>query len=234
MNTRMQRLPGALTGVLAAVLGFGLVDTLVQALAVAPHARSGADGRLYHHTKNITRIGGSPDDVRSVVWRAVFLDDRDVPPPAQEWQQAITASLRPSPRPSHVVVLPADGDDALQWSLPGAYWAAYAGVPVVFVGRDGGSPDTIDALRQYQAPVYVIAPEHLVTDSYLERVRALDVPVVRVTGTDPVSHAVTLAEYRDARTGFGWGRPHAARTGYFSGSAPCGWRRAPASSSPGP
>ena len=110
-------------------------------------------------------------------------------------------------------MLPADGAGALAWALPGAYWAAYARVPVFFAGEAGLSAEDIRSLRALNVPVYVIAPPALIPDDVLDTLE--DLPVERIADDELSAHAIRIAEYRDPDTEFGWGRVPAQHDGYF-------------------
>ena len=202
-------IPVSLAAVLGLLLLFGVFNVLRENSKVAPWAAKAENHRVHYHLKNTTRIGGTLEDVRATVQRAVFLDEGP-PPPARAWQDDVRTAARPGEDPSHAVVLPTGADDALAWALPGAYWAAYARVPVFFAGSDGMSAEDRGALRVLDVPTYVLAPDDLVPDAALS-----GVDFERIAGGDPASHAVRLARYRNEETGFGWGREADEHDGYF-------------------
>jgi hypothetical protein len=214
LNVVLMRIPLVLTLVIVAVLTFGLLYTLKKNIVVAPWAAEGQEGRLHFHSKNVTRVGGSPGEVARAIQRAVFLADEGAPAPVYAWRETLSRMLRPLPDARHGVVLPSEGEEADRWALPGAYWAAYARVPVFFAGGDEIPENVRAELRERKLPLYVVAPRDLVSDAVLNQLRASG-PVTRVAGSDLASHAVLVAEYRDQTTGFGWGRTHDRRTGYF-------------------
>jgi hypothetical protein len=202
----------ALAAITAAIILFGLLYTLDKGIEVAPHAAEGADGRFHYHTKNVTRFLGSADEVYRDVQRAVELETSGASLPA-DWRALVRQSIRIAEPVRHVVVLPA-ADDAAPWALPGAYWAVYGQVPVVFVGRDRIDAAELDRLRGYAVPIYLLAPREIVSDQVLEQLRAV-APAMRVAGKGLAGHAVRIAEYRDWETGFGWGREAEQHDGYF-------------------
>jgi hypothetical protein len=191
----------------ALVLLFGLGYVLQQNLRVAPWAEAADVGRHHPHLKNLTRFAGDRDAVRRAVHLATALSP-DPPPRPASLQAAVDGAVRVAERPRHAVVLPND----LVWALPGAYWAAYAGVPVVFAGPAGLSGDGAQQLARWGVPAVVLAPPEIVPD---EALGELPVPVRRVAGRTPAGHAVRIAETRHEDIGFGWGRTHFARFGYF-------------------
>lgn len=207
--------PALVAALVTAIIGFGLGYTLKQAIVVAPWAEQAQVGRLHSHTKNVTRLSGSPAEVQAAVHRAVYLEeDGGMAADYSNWQAAIATAVQVSESPTHVIALAGEGEQALAWALPGAYWARYAGVPVVFLAPDSVSAETEALLRDYRLPVYVLAPASRVADAVIEHIRQrLLIPVGRVSGDDLPSHAVAIAQYRDST--FGWGRTHDQRDGYF-------------------
>ena len=208
----------ALVGFVAVVLAFGLAETLRKNLEPAPRAQEAQRGRLHPHLKNITRFGGAPEHVARSVHRAVFLADQgtdEMVAQPMAWRRRIeNAAARPDGnRPAHVIVLAEEGPDAPAWALPGAYWAVWAGAPVVFVGRGGVTPGIARRLRELRRPAYVIAPSTHIPDRIVAAIGEI-VPVRRVAGDSLASHAVTVAEVRDPTTGFGWGRNASEVDGY--------------------
>ena len=205
----MMRGPTVLAVVVILVLSTGLLLVLKENVRVAPWAEHGAEGRLHPHLKNATRISGDVERVRDAVREALSFDTAtgSVPVAASDWRAQIAALTGWSGAPQHVVALAAEGDDPAVWALPGAYWAAYAGAPVVFVGRDSPGAEAEALVGRLGLPLYVLAPPELVSDAVIERL-ASSAPTERVAGDTPAEHAVRLAEYRDEATGFGWGRRH--------------------------
>ena len=133
----------------------------------------------------------------------------------REWRARVRA-LTPTPGAQHdyLVVLPGEGENAMAWALPGAYWAVYDRAPVLFSGVDGLMPKDLDTVERLQKPLYLLAPPALVDEEAAARIgeRA---PLRRVAGDDPERHALELATFRDEDSGFGWGRVYEERYGYF-------------------
>ena len=204
-------------GFCAAVIGFGLLLTLYKGVLVAPHTHEGKEGRGHLHMKNVTRLGGTPEDVASAIRTAVDLV-RDLPAQQSgqsvDWRKQIHDQIQPAGTPQHVVALPQEGTNASVWALPGAFWAVYAGSPVVFVGEKSAGAEALATVRKYNAPVYLLAPESVVSDDVLRELSGIR-ETHRVSGESYAAHAVRIAEYRDERTGFGWGRTQEQRLGYF-------------------
>ena len=210
----MMRGPTVLGVFTAGVISIGLMLVLKENAQVAPWADSGSRGRLHQQTKNVTRLGGDEEAVRRAVLRAVGLGGSARAGQAGDWRGQVRLSAGWDPRPRHVVALPGAGEEAPVWALPGAYWAAFAGSPVVFLDRESPGAEAEALVRRYGLPVYVLAPRSLVSDAAVARLSAL-APTRRVAGGDPASHAVKLAEYRDEDTRFGWGRDNADLETWF-------------------
>lgn len=217
MSSRYQFLPWLPVGiavVLFLVLAYGLGLVLWKNLQVAPWAETAAEGRRHFHMKNTTRLSGTADEVRSQVWRAVYLEERaDGGASGDSWTEAVRTLVRKRSSPQHVVILPND-DDSLPWALPGAYWAVASGSPAVFIDRDQVGPEAQRLLQEHGLPAYVVVPTDIISDEVLAQIGTI-VPVRRIAGDNLAEHAVVLAEYRDPATGFGWGRTYDARNGYF-------------------
>ncbi len=210
-----KHIPLILAVVFFLIISFGLASVLRENLRVAPRRDTAENGRLYAHMKNTTRFSGTLETVRSDIRRAVLLEDS--PQPGDEttpWQDVITGAISVSEPVRHVVVLPSEGGSALAWSLPGAYWAIYSGSPVVFAGTDSLDAGALARIREYGAPAFVAAPESLLSDRALGQIRAV-VQARRVAKGSLAAQAVHLAEFRDPDSGFGWGRTHDSRNGYF-------------------
>jgi hypothetical protein len=87
--------------------------------------------------------------------------------------------------------------DAPAYAMPAAGWAAESGEPILFVSSSGVPDATKQALLAHQRPrIYVLGPSSVVPDSVLAQLAKYG-SVKRVSGTDPVSNAVTFATYRD-------------------------------------
>lgn len=212
---QMMRTSAALAILASLVLAFGLGLTFKKNMSVAPWATDGFDGRIHLHMKNVTRIGGSFDAIDRAVRRAVLSDSEAGAVTVSDWRERLRQSVQTEIGASrHVVVLASEGDGAAAWALPGGYWAAYANVPVVFVERERIPSDTHQTLQGRALRFYVLAPDELVSDRVVDQLREFG-EVTRIAGRDLAAHAVALAEYRDERTGFGWGRTYDRRTGYF-------------------
>jgi hypothetical protein len=95
---------------------------------------------------------------------------------------------------SDVVI--ASGDDPA-YAMPAAGWAAESGDPILFVNHSGVPQPTRQALLSHQKPhLYVLGPSSVIPDSVLTQLSKYGT-VKRVGSSDPLSNAVTFAEYRD-------------------------------------
>lgn len=213
------RVLGMISGGVIAII---LALVLIENTRVAPWAQHGAEGRLHFQMKNVTRLGGDAAAVRAAVERALAYG---APAPGGQgdstaggsvvdgeplgWRKRVTATAGWASPPRHVVILPGGGERAALWSLPGAYWAAFSGAPVVFVDAAVAGADAVAALRGHELPAYLLAPPSLVSNEALARLEQRlgpEIPIERIAGDDLAAHAVLLASYRDADTDFGWGR----------------------------
>ena len=202
-----------LAGVVILILGFGLTNLIKEDLEVAPWTNTASEGRLMGHTKNVTRML-QPDPAalheyltEAINYRGVKLATQA--PTQDNWTAFVQESITVKPRAKHVLLLPAAGEEALQWSLPALYYAYYYGSPVIFV--TDGQADESNLQRYQNLPAYLIGPEELVPDAVGEPFARTE----RMVGRNLADHAVRLAEYRDEATEFGWGRPADRQTGYF-------------------
>ena len=209
----MTRAPAVLAVAMLLVIAFGLGNVLYKNLKVAPEAAHGIDGRLHYQLKNVTRLAGGAEEVRRAVQRAVTLEDSAAASPG-DWRSKILNATGQARRPGHVVAIGGEGDHALPWALPGAFWAAYAGVPVVFLGKGSAGAEALAEVKRRGLPVYVLAPGKLVSGAVLAELAKV-APVRRIAGDTLSDHAVRIAEYRDPESGFGWGRTHERLDTYF-------------------
>ena len=98
-----------------------------------------------------------------------------------------------------VIIAPADGP---AFAMPAAGLAARTGAPVLWADRDKLPPQTRQALRSRKEPrIYVLAPVAQISQDVLRELGELGA-VQRVSGIDPVRHAIEVARFADGR--FGW------------------------------
>ena len=102
--------------------------------------------------------------------------------------------------PEHIVVV---NSDAPGYAMPAAAWAARAGDPVLFAGRDDVPPPTMAALRRHAAAaVYVLGPESVISKSVVSQIGRVSASVQRVGASGIVQNALSFARYTDGT--FGW------------------------------
>lgn len=104
-------------------------------------------------------------------------------------------------RTSDRVLIVSSEDPA--YAMPAAAWAAKAGDPILFSGRDAAPEDTVRALQAHQRPkIYLLGPEKVLSKTVAEQLGQLG-SVTRISGKDPVSNAIAFARFIDGS--FGWG-----------------------------
>ena len=98
-----------------------------------------------------------------------------------------------------VIIAPADGP---AYAMPAAGLSARTGAPVLWSDRDKLPAATKQALRTRKEPsIYVLAPPTSISQNVLRELGELGA-VKRVSGPDPVRHAIEVARFADGR--FGW------------------------------
>lgn len=194
--------------VLGGILTLALLTVLMENIQVVPTAEDGADKRLHHQMKNVTRLPGDEEAVLAAIERAVSFNGRSAIGPTTDWQSAVQAATGWRRGARHVVGLPGEGGDAKLWSLPGAWWAAFAGSPTVFLPRDQLDPAARARIIDLELPVYILAPPELIGEAVVDAIADVT-PVERIAGATLAEHAVRIASFRDLDTDFGWGREHA-------------------------
>ena len=104
-------------------------------------------------------------------------------------------------RPSQRVVVVGADDPA--YAMPAAAWAAKAGDPVLFVGRNSIPPDTRAALKAHAQPkIYLLGPPASVGRNVERQLGAFG-RVQRIGAADPALSSIAFARYVDPS--FGWG-----------------------------
>ena len=102
--------------------------------------------------------------------------------------------------PQHILLV---GSDQAGYAMPAAAWAARAGDPVLFTGRNQVPSATLAALRRHAAAtVYVLGPESVISKSVIQQVGRVSASVQRVGATGIVQNALFFARYSDGS--FGW------------------------------
>jgi ell wall binding domain 2 (CWB2) len=102
--------------------------------------------------------------------------------------------------PQHVVIAP---EEAPEFAMPAAAWAARSGDPVLFSAAKRLPAATAAALERHpKVPVYVLGPSSAISSKVVREIAKIDKRVRRVSGEDPVQNAIALARYADGD--FGW------------------------------
>jgi hypothetical protein len=102
--------------------------------------------------------------------------------------------------PQHILLV---SSDQAGYAMPAAAWAARAGDPVLFTGRNQVPSATLAALRRHAAAtVYVLGPQSVISKSVIQQVGRLSARVQRVGATGIVQNALFFARYSDGS--FGW------------------------------
>jgi hypothetical protein len=102
--------------------------------------------------------------------------------------------------PQHVVLV---SEDAPEFAVPAAAWAARSGDPVLFTAARALPPATASALKRHpKVPVYILGPSSAISSDVFREVARIDPSVHRVSGEDAVENAIALARYSGG--GFGW------------------------------
>jgi hypothetical protein len=100
---------------------------------------------------------------------------------------------------SAVVVAPSS---APEYAMPAAAWAAKAGDPVLWSGKDSLPAATKAAIAAHRRPrIYVLGPASAISDAVVKRLGNLGT-TRRVSGADPAASSVAFARFNDGK--FGW------------------------------
>ena len=107
--------------------------------------------------------------------------------------------LAPKP-PAHIVIAP---EDAPEFAMPAAAWAARSGDPVLFAAGDDLPPPTVAYLEKHtRAPIFLLGPDSVISSELLREAEQIGGKATRIGGEDPVANAIALARY--GKGGFGW------------------------------
>jgi len=100
---------------------------------------------------------------------------------------------------SSVVVAPSS---APEFAMPAAAWAAKAGDPVLWAGKDSLPAATKAAIAAHRRPrIYVLGPASAISDAVVKQLGNLGT-TRRVSGADPAANSVAFARFNDGK--FGW------------------------------
>jgi len=107
--------------------------------------------------------------------------------------------------PQSVIIVSLE-EEAKLYSIIASNWIAHMPEPVLFVTKDGIPEATIDALklRENKANIYVLATEGVISDNILSSLKEYG-KVTRIEGDTPVEASIKFAQFKDEKTGFGWG-----------------------------
>jgi hypothetical protein len=98
-----------------------------------------------------------------------------------------------------VVVAPSS---APEFAMPAAAWAAKAGDPVLWAGKDSLPAVTKAAIAAHRRPrIYVLGPASAISDAVVKQLGNLGT-TRRVSGADPAANSVAFARFSDGK--FGW------------------------------
>lgn len=107
--------------------------------------------------------------------------------------------------PESVIIVSPEEKSKL-FSLPAVNWIAHMPEPVLFVNKDDIPEATLAALevRKKKPNMYILGPESVISKKVEEQLSEIGT-VTRIAGEDPVSNAISFAQFKDQDTGFGWG-----------------------------
>ncbi|MDX6652184.1 MAG: hypothetical protein QOJ38_965 [Solirubrobacterales bacterium] len=154
-------------------------------------------------------LGSGGEEVVAALQRQnIKLSQLSAPSPAK-----LAADLVPyrggwAQRYSNNIVIVSQTAD--EYGLPAAAWSAFSGDTLTFVDRNSVPADTKALLVQRQKlridkpAIYLIGPKSVISTSVESELGKYGT-VKRIAGIDAADTAVHLAEYKDSKTGFGWG-----------------------------
>ena len=198
---------------MASLLGLRLCSPEVGGalMLVGPEAPGESDlehvAGLVNEDQRAVILGEVPGEITRRL--ATHFELEHLPGSSTELAIAVDTYLERETSPSErVILVPADD---LRFALPAATWVALTGDALFPVGRDQLCPDLAGHLRDRQSQLgpelemnlYLLAPRSLATSSLLETLNDYGQPI-RVTGYDPYEHSLSLAQFYDAGTQFGW------------------------------
>jgi len=98
-----------------------------------------------------------------------------------------------------VIVAPSS---APEFAMPAAGWAAKAGDPVLWSGRDSLPAATKAVITAHRRPrIYVLGPPSVISNDVVKELGELGT-TRRIDGAEPVANAIAFARFTDGR--FGW------------------------------
>lgn len=110
------------------------------------------------------------------------------------------AKLSKLENPDHLLVV---SEDAPEFAMPAAAWAARSGDPILFATKEEVPEATIEVIERHpKASVYVLGPPSAIGAKALEELEKAAGRVTRVGATDPVESAIAFARFSEGS--FGW------------------------------
>lgn len=194
------------------VIGFGLILTLMEGVETAGLVSPDHDpeeGRLVMHMKNTTYVNGNAAEIHQKFKEAIPYPEAQTAnyvPTSGNWKQFVKSSIEIDSSAKHVIVLPSEGEAALEWAMPAIFYAKYYNSPFVFADEIEMNQSLLQNRK-----IYVIGSEEILPTAELRGIQEFE----RISAANPARLAVKIARYRDLETEFGWGREHNRRTGYF-------------------
>lgn len=154
-------------------------------------------------------LGDQPTDVLSAVSdRKLKASELKAPTPPELASKLVPYRGGFAHAYSGEIVIVSQQDPA--YALPAAAWSAYSGDTIGFVDRNGVPAATVAMLTQREKlkaekpTVYLLGPPSVISDGVAKQLGQYGA-VKRIAGPDAVTTAIAFAQYRDPKTGFGWG-----------------------------
>jgi hypothetical protein len=110
------------------------------------------------------------------------------------------AKLSKLENPDHLLVV---SEDAPEFAMPAAAWAARSGDPILFASKEEVPEATVEVIERHpKAAVFVLGPPSAIGSKALEELEKAAGRVTRVGATDPVENAIAFARF--SAGSFGW------------------------------
>jgi hypothetical protein len=119
------------------------------------------------------------------------------------------AKLSKLENPDHLLVV---SEDAPEFAMPAAAWAARSGDPILFASKEEVPEATVEVIERHpKAAVFVLGPPSAIGSKALEELEKAAGRVTRVGATDPVENAIAFARFSAGSFGWEIADPGAAR-----------------------
>ncbi|MBJ8053070.1 cell wall-binding repeat-containing protein [Bacillus cereus] len=107
--------------------------------------------------------------------------------------------------PNSVIIGSSEKEGRL-YTTPAVNWISHMPEPLLYTEKDKLPEATIEALkmRKDKANIYVLGPEKIISKA-VEKELSKYGNVTRISGETPTENSVAFAEFKDAKTKFGWG-----------------------------